>query len=673
MVRPDSLRQKIYELWVKNPYITAKKTCENLQLTYSKHGNYINRLLSEFRSYHQFASPEKAHRLEHRVFEWHGIARVYKNGDEMPLEIWKVGWRVVANRGEMWAFRDPRGTVHWYQGGLVRLYLKGEVQLAKAKELFCRAFSWFTNEQLKKYLDIPLKEVYKKWIFDLGQPVPRFDIRTFERSHGLRIFTDGSHPTCFVPGTFVVTQEGLERIENVPIGTLVLSHKGVWRRVMRVFCREYTGPVYEIKPYNGLTIKVTPEHPVFATDCRKGLKAGRWRHLDWIPVSQLTKKHYLAFPLLSRHVIPTTWVRFYGKGTNNSKICSEGRSHFSTDIYRLIGYYIGDGSGYKEIHIDFSLDEETQAHDVKTIVEQHLKRSCRIYHNEEKHAICVVFSHVSLMRWLKENVGLDAWSKTMPLHFLHLPTARKVELFRGLRHSDGSSFMADSKHLRYSYTTVSKNLAIRVSMLLHSLGIIASISRRERNTGYGNAPCFVVNVTGNTAHKLARLLTERYDYSKTNRTYSLSFFSGRETKRFVMHPIKSIETSHYSGKVYNLEVEVDDSYTTPFAIWHNCLHVGESVPFWIDEQRQATQELGTVVQQFGVEIGEHMKLIKIWQQEAKASRLKPIERKKKIIKQQPKQRSLFDWILSKGAEKIQVSSKRKEKTNAYFLNSRKVF
>lgn len=34
------------------------------------------------------------------------------------------------------------------------------------------------------------------WVFDVGASVPRFDIRTFERSHGLRIYTDGSHPSA---------------------------------------------------------------------------------------------------------------------------------------------------------------------------------------------------------------------------------------------------------------------------------------------------------------------------------------------------------------------------------------------------------------------------------------------------------------------------------------------
>src|SRR4030042_2452962 len=200
MVTVLSLRKRLFELWVKNPYTTPKKACEELKEPWPQRRKYVKKLLSEFRSYHNLASPQQAHRLEHRVFEWENIPRVYKGGDRMPVEILRVGWCVVVNRNDMWVFRDPRGSVHWYRGGLVRLYLKGELQLAKAKEVFCRAFSWFTNEQLKKFLDVPLVEKYRKWIFEIGSPMPKFDIKTFERSHGLRIFTDGSHRTSLHVG-----------------------------------------------------------------------------------------------------------------------------------------------------------------------------------------------------------------------------------------------------------------------------------------------------------------------------------------------------------------------------------------------------------------------------------------------------------------------------------------
>jgi len=66
----------------------------------------------------------------------------------------------------------------------------------------------------------------------------------------------------------------------------------------------------------------------------------------------------------------------------------------------------------------------------------------------------------------------------------------------------------------------------------------------------------------------------------------------------------------------------------------------------LDEQRQATADLGSVVQQFGVEIQEHMKLIRLWQREAKHVRgiqAKPVKRR--IAEAKPSQKSLFEWLL----------------------------
>ena len=82
MVRADSLRKDVYDLWVGNPYTTAKSACEKLEKDYKIHGNYINKLLSEFRSYYQFGSPQKPHLLpEHRVFEWERVPRFYDHGE----------------------------------------------------------------------------------------------------------------------------------------------------------------------------------------------------------------------------------------------------------------------------------------------------------------------------------------------------------------------------------------------------------------------------------------------------------------------------------------------------------------------------------------------------------------------------------------------------------------
>lgn len=226
MVTGDSLRKQLYKLWVENPFVTPKKACEKLKTNYKQHGNYFKKLLSEFRSYYSFGSPQEAHLPKHRVFEWENIPR---------LTELQVGWEEVVNRNGMWVFKkDARGSVHWYKEGLVRLYLKGELQLAKAKELFCRAFNWFSPQELKKYLDAPLKETYKKWTFDVGSPVPRFDIRQFERSHGLRIFTDGSDPRSIHVGESTPFWIDEQRQATAELGFVVRQFGGEIKEHMKL-------------------------------------------------------------------------------------------------------------------------------------------------------------------------------------------------------------------------------------------------------------------------------------------------------------------------------------------------------------------------------------------------------------------------------------------------------
>lgn len=190
-----SLRKKVFDLWVANPYITPTEACRRLvaklsQLKYfhKKHGNTIRVYLCNFRRTYDLGRPLKPLSPHRRVFVWENVPR-----NLLPASHPR-GWKLVANRNQMLTYRHDYGTVHWYLGGMVRLHLRGPVQLSRAKELFCRAFSWLSMDQLNKFVSGTLREESKHWVFDMGSPLPSFDIRKFERSHGIRIFTDKSHP-----------------------------------------------------------------------------------------------------------------------------------------------------------------------------------------------------------------------------------------------------------------------------------------------------------------------------------------------------------------------------------------------------------------------------------------------------------------------------------------------
>lgn len=186
-----SVRKQVFELWTENSLSTAKPICKFLGLEYKDHGRYVNRLLSEFRYYYVRGSPQRPHRC---VFVWECV-----EGDrDMALG---VGWRRSKNRNGFLVFEGSGGAVHWYQGGKVMLYLKHGLPVGKAKELFSRAFGSVvvSDEYLCRLLDAPMKTTDRHYVFDVakkGERLPRFKIDRFTKSHGLTIYTDGSHPSA---------------------------------------------------------------------------------------------------------------------------------------------------------------------------------------------------------------------------------------------------------------------------------------------------------------------------------------------------------------------------------------------------------------------------------------------------------------------------------------------
>lgn len=190
---PNSLRQRLYRLWVRNEHLSPQRCAKELGVSYREKGNYVRKLLSVFRNSHYFEQVQNLQVRHKRSAEWEYVPFDRKRALEH-------GWVESRNRNKKLIYHDePRGTVDWFNNGHVILHLSASIpnkqKLAKIKELFCRAFSWFGSEEWEKYLECPIRETSKHWIFDVGAELPRFDIRTFEKSHGLRIYTDGSHPS----------------------------------------------------------------------------------------------------------------------------------------------------------------------------------------------------------------------------------------------------------------------------------------------------------------------------------------------------------------------------------------------------------------------------------------------------------------------------------------------
>lgn len=190
----ESLRQRVFALLDKNPYLTAKPLCEKLNLPYKQYSNYITKIKSEWKSYRQKQRGSNCS----SIHSWHGWCRVPDYVDRtLALE---VGWEETKSKNRWLLWHDRVGRMMWFESGRINVYVRSPANLGRAKQLISNGFF---NTGLIFELRI-LEQVFETfkfrgahYVFDVGQPLPKMTVDTFERSHGIIIkLGDKSHPRC---------------------------------------------------------------------------------------------------------------------------------------------------------------------------------------------------------------------------------------------------------------------------------------------------------------------------------------------------------------------------------------------------------------------------------------------------------------------------------------------
>src|SRR5690606_34807674 len=82
---------------------------------------------------------------------------------------------------------------------------------------------------------------------------------------------------CLLKGQEIITDKGLKPVEEIQAGDVVLTHKGRFRPVVRVFSRRYSGTVYSLQMAGSSRrqLRLTSEHPVLIREFGKSIP-------DWI-------------------------------------------------------------------------------------------------------------------------------------------------------------------------------------------------------------------------------------------------------------------------------------------------------------------------------------------------------------------------------------------------------
>jgi len=335
---------------------------------------------------------------------------------------------------------------------------------------------------------------------------------------------------CLGKDELVVTSDGLKPISEIAIGDKVLTHRGRFCNVLKTYeSNNENGELLRLKSYgSGYDVKVTKNHPIWVK------KANTW---EFIPANQVAIGDIVGKPVITEAPKYT------------------GAIPLTTDIAKIIGYYLSEGcysKGHRNSNrVSFYFDYAEEETLVDELVDA-LKASgfkANLYYGE---TALRVDSYGAIATWLYQNFGHLAHAKYIPMWLLDQGEEFLSEVLQAYIEGDGYIY----REVYYRATTVSPNLAYGISLIANKLGYKCSLNEQQKNpigTIQGRTVS-IRNVWDILIHK-APILKQK-----------VWIEDGIQCAR-----IKEIESVPYDDdSVYNLEVDMDNTFVTPAMTVHNC-------------------------------------------------------------------------------------------------------
>lgn len=349
---------------------------------------------------------------------------------------------------------------------------------------------------------------------------------------------------CLHPDMEVITYDGMKKISDIIIGDMVLTHKGRFQKVLEVIPTNYDGQMIKVftKGANQeFPIITTPDHMIMTKESyyngkgivQKRLLTKMASHLS-IQTNHQRKKDYVVFPRIS--II--------------DDISSE-----SIDMMKIYGYYLSEGSlvrrkkyGLSEIMFSFGKsDKEYQFVSELVLALKHCGINSTVRLTIYGWRVRVY--NVKLAELLKSTFNEHADKKMIQTWIKLLPPEKLHVLFDCYLNGDGYD-VVNEKH--FTASTVSRQLCIDLRDIALKLGYTVSLSS---------------GIRGDII--LGRKV-------KTKKSWRMSFVLGsqflKNDKDFIYLKVKKIEHIDYKGFVYDLVIDKDHTFCTPYGTVHNCNH-----------------------------------------------------------------------------------------------------
>lgn len=304
---------------------------------------------------------------------------------------------------------------------------------------------------------------------------------------------------CVVKGTWVRTDLGLEKIEDV-----VARFNGIQKLETREGAENATKTwhlevpkTYTLKTSRGYELSGRPEHPVLV-----------WRDtkLTWVELQHLLSTDHVVirrdanlWPSKEIQLQPYVWSRDGQSGYMPNGCLFP--SSLTPDLGRLCGYLTAEADCTNEANIQFVNKNESIVHDFERILIENFGTGFSKILNDD--GCWAITLNASISRFLRENSLAEiatSHTKQIPAAILKSPREVLSEYVRGYWAGDGCTGSA-CKAL-----TASSDLAHQLQMVLLDLGVVTTRSVDYRVTSVGEGYYWTVAATGKDASHFMQVL-----------------------------------------------------------------------------------------------------------------------------------------------------------------------
>ncbi len=469
-----------------------------------------------------------------------------RNGDYFKEEDLKKYYKIFESAGVFWNHdnKDPSKSI-------------GKV---------LRAFWNQTMHRIELVIEVPTdKSRYLKSYIEEGKPVS---------------VSMGLNTPCFVAGTHIQRDDGTSAsIETFNPGDKVLTSQGNIKRVEKVTETPYSGNILTIQPKVGNKLVCTPAHKYHVIDFRKlGYNTRTLRLKEIADIIRKENVHKVKEWVMAKDLDPDRHV--LTQTTYSSDI--EYDSRIDINMARILGYYLSeghimkssdrDGKNEKNIgiilscHIEDNLLKEIESLASKVNVKV---TNLAVFKNNSSKLVRTVhiYSH-ELAELALFYCGQYAKNKKLSREIFLWPDNLKMNFLGAYADGDGHFSTSKSHYGHLSFSTSSKVLSQQNKALLDSLGIQSSQGRLNHKPS-GKAKNTTIEYT-NTIGKYGAQSFLGY----CSKVFKVKLGNNSSTrKKFIgntaVQLIKSIESTPFTGNVYDLVIEDDHSFVAEGVNVHN--------------------------------------------------------------------------------------------------------